>query len=333
MKNEKFCFDKKIGILLLVGILFVVFAFSSQSLLSQQQSTDSKAGKNKLKPAKTVVQKNIKNDEVQRTGQNAPAREVTTCNSNNPLYLSTTGTYSRNNDYCPSNFAFGVPVCQGRLDPLVGCTSSYKSKSTQCCRYGDVYLLGTDKCKLDFPEGSYKDVSCKETCASNETNLSNSDQKKGCAIASVGGTGLTQGYCCGKANSGGQGTQTGQTNVKSSSSDCTSKHIDCTKTLNSNSAVCLGNDSKSWCAYQASGAIACPGTAYVYPVLNQYSTKNTAYCIKEIKEASVKPSNSSSYYCSYALKSISTSLNGQTTTEQARQTECLNSAPTGHTED
>jgi hypothetical protein len=324
MKNDKVCISKKVGYFSVFVLLLIIAVLFMSQAAEQQKSTSSRATKANLKPIMNSAQK---------VRQNASPQAAGICDSVNPLYLSTVGSYQKGSDYCPSNFVFGAAICQGKLDPLVGCTSSYQNKSTRCCRYGAITALA-DKCSVDFPSTSYSGVSCKESCGTNETNLSGS-ATKGCALSDVGGTDLKQGYCCGTKLKNTPATQPGIT-IQSSTNCGNTSHINCQTTTGDSGAVCLGNSEKAWCAYKVNGAQTCPGTKYNYPLYDQYSSKTkTAYCLRELNEAAVMPSNSTNYYCSYAQTAIKIVKSDGTSADDAtRLQNCKNTvAVVGHSND
>jgi hypothetical protein len=176
MKNEKFCFDKKVGILLLVGIMFIAFAFSSQSLLSQQQSTDSNGVKLTLNPA----------------GHN------------------------------------------------------------------------------------------------------------------VNNCGITR--------------------------------IDCQKTFDYDKMVCIGDNTRSWCAYQVPKGMECAQTnpKYMYPIKNSDGKIiKPTYCMKEVRETAVADTNIQGYYCSFALTKVNINPdNTEAINNMQRLSNCKNYlAPVEHSND
>lgn len=177
MKNEKFCFDKKIGVISLGIIILTIFVIAAQSLLNQQVSTNSRAGfTKKLKAASTPNEQ---------------------CKNQNPAGIYDS-TYSNAFDFCPDNQILGS--CGGisdYTDKIATCKGTTFGVKYNCCRNAtEAKKLGDSHCGRNNADVYSK---CKASCDKGESILASKD----CAyLNKVAGmvTSLKPGVCCGNLN-------------------------------------------------------------------------------------------------------------------------------------
>lgn len=322
MKNDKLCFDKKVGVLFLVGTLFVLFAFASQGLLSQKQSTDSKAAQPKLKQKQTI----------QASGSNS------FCTLSGPVGLSDTDAdYYKGGDMCTDNTT--TKSCMtGYKDSVITCNTG--NSNTSCCRIGGnggVFNLDDERCNRKY--GSMADnIKCESSCSSGRVDLAGGVKANGCAIGNIASATLSQAMCCGKIKPTATPTPT-PTPVTRNPNDCGTYHIDCPKTFNDSSIVCVGNDVKGWCAVAvAKGTDCSKNPKYAYPIKKTDGSQiQTPNCLKQIPETAVQATGLGGYYCSMTQMRVDTDANGTQipiTDTTARQKACKDkTAPKGHSND
>ena len=285
-----------VGILIvMIGILAVTV---SNTFLQVKTSSDTKAATNEAKPQLE-------------------------CNKGlgaNPILLVgavSSDSYISSGDYCS--------LSDMGMDSKVGCKIAGIAGGT-CIRKGNLNAVGDTRCQRMNTD---KKSTCKSSCAN---NAKNTQLTGSCALKGGDGV-ITEGKCCGTVQPSptpvAKGTGPTVGIVANNTRSCGTYKIDC-ENIRSEIPVgtqieCIGNASKAWCAYSVgTNPIICSGTKAKYPILDGNGKKSarSLYCLKEVNEISIKPSNSSDLYCSFAQTKVNPLTGSSASTEAERLAEC-----------